>query len=95
MSMTVPETIRDLVHRFERNRDAYRSPEYNETRLRREFVDPFFEALGWDVANRLGYLPVNGANSSEGETPNPLAIRPITSSRGDRTPRSTPLTNVQ
>jgi len=47
--------ITALVERFERNIEAYRSPAYNETQLRREFVDPFFEALGWDVANKAGY----------------------------------------
>jgi type I restriction-modification system DNA methylase subunit len=47
--------ISDLVERFERNIEAYRSPAYNETQLRIEFVDPFFEALGWDVTNRAGY----------------------------------------
>jgi hypothetical protein len=40
--------IADLVERFERNIEAYHSPAYNETQLRREFIDPFFEALGWE-----------------------------------------------
>ncbi|OGP87526.1 MAG: restriction endonuclease subunit M [Deltaproteobacteria bacterium RBG_16_48_10] len=47
--------ISNLVERFERNIEAYRSPAYNETQLRREFVDPFFEAFGWDVTNKAGY----------------------------------------
>jgi type I restriction-modification system DNA methylase subunit len=47
--------ISGLVERFERNIEAYHSPAYNETQLRREFIDPFFEALGWDVANKAGY----------------------------------------
>lgn len=47
--------ISSLVERFERNIEAYRSPAYNETQLRREFIDPFFEALGWDVSNKAGY----------------------------------------
>ena len=47
--------ISNLVERFERNIEAYRSPAYNETQLRSEFIDPFFEALGWDVANKAGY----------------------------------------
>ncbi len=47
--------ISDLVERFQRNIDAYHSPAYNETQLRIEFVDPFFEALGWDVTNKAGY----------------------------------------
>jgi len=47
--------ISNLVERFERNIEAYQSHAYNETQLRREFIDPFFEALGWDVSNRAGY----------------------------------------
>ncbi len=47
--------ISNLVERFERNIDAYHSPAYNETQLRREFIDPFFEALGWDIANKEGH----------------------------------------
>lgn len=44
-----------MVQRFERNRDAYKSPQYNETQLRREFLDPLFKALGWDIDNEQGY----------------------------------------
>jgi hypothetical protein len=47
--------VSSLVERFERNIEAYQSRAYNETQLRREFIDPFFEALGWDVSNRAGY----------------------------------------
>src|SRR5512136_465873 len=47
--------ISNLVERFERNIEAYRSPAYNETQLRIEFIDPLFEALGWDVTNKAGY----------------------------------------
>jgi predicted type IV restriction endonuclease len=53
--MTAPKEIKTLVERFERNRQAYRSSEYNETQLRREFIDPFFKALGWDIDNKRGY----------------------------------------
>jgi len=35
----------DLVERFDRNVESYRSGQYNETQLRREFIDPFFKAL--------------------------------------------------
>jgi hypothetical protein len=44
----------NLVERFARNIEAYHSPAYNEAQLRREFIDPFFEALGWDVTNKAG-----------------------------------------
>ena len=53
--MPAPREIIELVERFERNRDAYRSNEYNETETRREFIDPFFKALGWDIDNEQGY----------------------------------------
>ena len=53
--VVVDATESHLVERFERNIDQYKSPGYNETQLRREFLDPSFEALGWDVNNRAGY----------------------------------------
>src|SRR5687767_4515952 len=53
--MPAPDNIKQLVERFEQHREAYRSGRYNETQLRREFLDPFFEALGWDIFNRQGY----------------------------------------
>ncbi|NTW12380.1 MAG: restriction endonuclease subunit M, partial [Anaerolineales bacterium] len=57
--MPAPEIVRQLVQRFEEHLEAYRSGKYNETQLRREFLDPFFEALGWDVLNKLGYSEEN------------------------------------
>jgi len=53
--MTTPKEVTRLVERFGENREAYLSREYNETQLRREFLDPFFKALGWDVDNEQGY----------------------------------------
>jgi hypothetical protein len=45
----------DLVEKFEYNLESYKSGHYNETQVRREFVDPFFKALGWDVDNEQGF----------------------------------------
>ncbi len=53
--MSAPDTILRLIDRFDRNKDEYKNPGYNETQLRREFLDPFFGALGWDVENKQGY----------------------------------------
>ncbi len=53
----VPEEIKELVERFERNLPAYKSQRYNEAQLREEFLNPFFEALGWDVYNKSGAAP--------------------------------------
>jgi len=52
--MTPPEQVLELVERFERNLDHYKQPAYKETQVRVEFIDPFFEALGWDIHNRQG-----------------------------------------
>src|SRR5437868_3942343 len=53
--MAVPQTVQELIERFNRNRTAYRSEQHNEAQPRVEFLNPFFEALGWDVNNRQGY----------------------------------------
>ena len=49
-----PDAVKRLVDRFDQNHDAYLSGSYNESQLRREFIDPLFETLGWDVENRQG-----------------------------------------
>ena len=46
--------IKELIQKYESNRDYYQSPKYNETQLRADFLDPFFEMLGWDITNKSG-----------------------------------------
>jgi len=53
--MPAPEAIHELVAKFEQHRKEYQTHK-NETELRREFLDPFFEALGWDVFNKKSYF---------------------------------------
>lgn len=53
----VPKKIHELVERFEHNISAYKSPSYKEARLQQEFINPFFECLGWDVENKSGAAP--------------------------------------
>ncbi|MCD6328282.1 N-6 DNA methylase [bacterium] len=50
-----PDTIKRLIETFGENIDSYRSGSYNEARVRVEFIDPMFKALGWDVSNEAGY----------------------------------------
>jgi hypothetical protein len=54
-SSPVPEVISRLVQSFEFHLEAYKRGQFNETQLRREFIDPFFKALGWDVDNTKRY----------------------------------------
>lgn len=54
-AIAAPSSILELVKRFDEHRDSYHSGRYNETQLRRDFLDPFFKALGWDIDNTKGY----------------------------------------
>ena len=47
--------ISELVERFGEQFDSYKKADYNETMTRRDFIDPFFKALGWDIDNENGY----------------------------------------
>ncbi|MEA2075899.1 MAG: TaqI-like C-terminal specificity domain-containing protein [Euryarchaeota archaeon] len=49
------QRVKELCERFRYNLDVYKRSTYNEAQVRREFIDPFFEALGWDVSNKQGY----------------------------------------
>ncbi len=53
--MTVPTKILELIERFDRNLEAYKQGQYNETQVRLEFINPLFEELGWDITNKQGY----------------------------------------
>jgi len=52
---TAKVEVEQLVDRFARNLDVYKRAEYKEAQVRVEFIDPFFEILGWDVRNVQGY----------------------------------------
>ncbi len=49
------ERIKRLVDRFDDQYETYKAAGYNETQTRRDFIDPFFKSLGWDVDNEQGY----------------------------------------
>ncbi|MBN1930540.1 MAG: Eco57I restriction-modification methylase domain-containing protein, partial [Desulfobacterales bacterium] len=53
--MIAPDRIKELIKTFDDNLESYKRGYYNETQVRREFIDPFFEELGWDITNKQGY----------------------------------------
>jgi hypothetical protein len=53
--MAAPREIIDLIERFARNTESYRSGHYGETQVRVEFINPFFKCLGWDIDNTQGF----------------------------------------
>lgn len=47
--------VKELVNRFNEQFTSYKKSIYNETQTRRDFIDPFFKALGWDIDNEQGF----------------------------------------
>lgn len=48
--MAVPEEVVRLVEQFREESRTVQSPKYKEAWVRRDYLDPLFTALGWDVA---------------------------------------------
>jgi len=44
--MPAPESVKKLIETFGNNLDFYKSGQYNEAQLRKEFLDPFFKGHG-------------------------------------------------
>ena len=53
--MALPSAIAALIETFAANESDYTASEFKEAQVRQQFIDPFFAALGWDVANTAGY----------------------------------------
>ena len=53
--MPAPQEVQNLIARFEDHLEVYKSGDYNEAQLRDDFLNPLFDALGWDVDNAAGY----------------------------------------
>ena len=50
--------IKELVEKFENNYKQFHASDYNETLTRQDFINPFFEYLGWDISNKQGYSQI-------------------------------------
>ncbi|UTY24449.1 Eco57I restriction-modification methylase domain-containing protein [Treponema denticola] len=44
-----------LTELFEKNKKQYNTSAYDEANTRTDFIDKFFELLGWDIRNEQGY----------------------------------------
>ena len=45
------DKVKELVQAFKENIEQYKLSTYKEAQVRKEFIDPLFSALGWDVSN--------------------------------------------
>ncbi len=48
------QKLSDLIKKYQAERNTFLQVNYNETQLRTDFLDPFFELLGWDITNSRG-----------------------------------------
>ena len=46
------ENLVELIKAYQEHFAQYTQPGYNETEIRNDYVNPFFEILGWDVNNK-------------------------------------------
>ncbi len=51
---SAPKEVIALIEQFERNIESYKGQGYSEAQVRQQFINPFFEALGWDMQNKAG-----------------------------------------
>ena len=51
---SAPKEVIELIEQFERNIESYKGHGYSEAQVRQQFINPFFEALGWDMQNKAG-----------------------------------------
>jgi hypothetical protein len=49
------EQLKKLASLFEANNAQYKSPSYDESNTRTDFIDKFFALLDWDIANNQGF----------------------------------------
>jgi len=52
---TLLEQLKSLVSLFSANIAQYKGGQYDEANTRADFIDKFFDLLGWDIANGQGF----------------------------------------
>ncbi|MBI5894430.1 MAG: Eco57I restriction-modification methylase domain-containing protein, partial [Deltaproteobacteria bacterium] len=54
---TFKEKLLSLISKFEKDKHHYLSKDYLEAQVRQDFINPMFEALGWDIENKKSLSP--------------------------------------
>lgn len=80
------EIVKELVERFDARKDEILKQDYLETSVRTQFLDDFFEALGWDIKDRkgLGEVILEKGLSPHGDGKKGRADYEFTLGRGKR-----------
>jgi hypothetical protein len=50
--MNPKDIISQKVEDFAKNEKVYKSKDFQETEARNRFIDPLFEALGWNLKSK-------------------------------------------
>jgi len=51
------EHVQSLVQKFDQDKNHYLQKGYPEAQVRIDFLNPFFDALGWDIENKAHKPP--------------------------------------
>ncbi|MEK6598865.1 MAG: N-6 DNA methylase, partial [Deltaproteobacteria bacterium] len=54
---TFKEKLLSLISKFDKDKHHYLSKSYLEAQVRQDFINPMFEALGWDIENKKSLSP--------------------------------------
>ena len=54
---TFREALRSLATKFDKDKNHYLQKGYPEAQVRIDFLNPLFEALGWDIENKAQKPP--------------------------------------
>ena len=55
--LSFKQDIQSLVSKFEQDKNHYLQKGYPEAQVRIDFLNPFFDALGWDIENKAHKPP--------------------------------------
>jgi len=86
--MSLPAPMRQLVDRFAERLNEYQESSYLEARLRVDFINPMFQALGWDVTNSKAYSEGDREVVTEARLRTPSGLRLLTIFSNSRVLRS-------
>ena len=52
MQKEAKEKIKKLIEKYEKEKSSGRLKSYSEEETKKGFIEPLFEALGWDISNK-------------------------------------------
>ncbi len=76
----LPDELVQLIDRFKEHLEQYKGVSYDEANTHTDFIDPLFELLSWDVANKPTLS--KGIKRGQKETPPCGGVGPTSKTLG-------------